>query len=347
MLARIRSLAIPPAWTDVWICSNPLGHIQATGRDARGRKQYRYHPRWRQVRDETKYHRLIAFARALPRLRARVNTDLGLPGLPRRKVLAAVVRLLEETRMRVGNEEYAQNNRSFGLTTLRSRHATVDGATLRFQFRGKSGRRHTIDLRDRRLARIVRRCQDLPGQHLFQYRDDEGGWESVDSDDVNGYLREASDEDITAKDFRTWAGTLLAYGFLARRVASTENGDARHDVVEAVREVADQLGNTPAVSRRSYIHPGVVDAYLEGSLVEAAGRDEAAHAPDGRDPATVEEDVDTPAGLHVREIRLLAFLERQAGARDARPRAARAPRRSRSASMTRPRNGRSRNRHPD
>jgi DNA topoisomerase-1 len=350
VLARIRSLAIPPAWTDVWICPNPLGHIQATGRDARGRKQYRYHPRWRQVRDETKYHRLVAFARALPRMRARVDRDLALPALPRQKVLAAVVRLLEETRMRVGNEEYAQQNGSFGLTTLRSRHATVDGTTVRFQFRGKSGRRHTIDLRDRRLARIVRRCRDLPGQHLFRYRDDEGGWESIDSDDVNDYLREASGEAVTTKDFRTWAGTLLAYESLARRVASRENGDPRHDVVEVIREVSDELGNTPAVSRRSYIHPGVVDAYLEGSLVEAAERGGAAKASDARDLETVdgaaEDEADAPAGLHGHEVRLLAFLERQAVARDSRPRAARARKRPGPAAMTPARNARPPNRHP-
>jgi DNA topoisomerase I len=255
---------------------------------------------------------MVEFARALPRVRARVERDLARPGLPREKVLAAVARLLEETRMRVGNEEYAQQNRSFGLTTLRSRHATVEGATVRFQFRGKSGRRHSIDLRDRRLARIVRRCQDLPGQHLFQYEDDEGGWESVGSDDVNEYLREASGEDITAKDFRTWAGTLLAYESLARRVASTAK-DARHDVVEAVREVADGLGNTPAVSRRSYIHPRVVDAYLEGSLVESAGDDADAGAgvPATFESAAEDEAAGGPSGLHAHEARLMALLERQ------------------------------------
>jgi DNA topoisomerase-1 len=265
-LERIRRLAVPPAWTDVWICPLPNGHLQATGRDARGRKQYRYHARWRAGRDDAKFERLIDFARVLPRIRARCDRDLGRPGLAREKVLAAVVRLLEMTLIRVGNEEYARLNRSFGLTTLRARHAQVTGTAIRFRFRGKSGREYEVDLRDRRLAGVIRRCQDLPGQELFQYIGPDDHAHDIASDDVNDYLREISGADVTAKDFRTWAGTVLAYRALRTATRETDATAARHNVVEAVRQTADQLGNTPAVARRSYVHPAILEAYLEGGI---------------------------------------------------------------------------------
>jgi DNA topoisomerase-1 len=266
-LRRIRSLAIPPAWSNVWICDLPHGHLQATGRDDRGRKQYRYHSRWRAVRDETKYDRLIAFGQALPRLRARVEADLAQPGLPRSKVLATVVRLLETTLIRVGNEEYARSNGSFGLTTLRDRHVQVEGATVHFAFRGKSGVRHRIDVQDRRLAQIVRRCRDLPGQELFQYLDEEGVRHAVDSADVNEYLRETTGQEFTAKDFRTLAGTILAAKALQEFTAFDSQAQAKRNVVAAIEAVARRLGNTPAVCRKCYVHPAVVDAYLDGSLL--------------------------------------------------------------------------------
>lgn len=269
-LAWFKRLAIPPAWTDVWICANRRGHIQATGRDARGRKVYRYHPRWREVRDEAKYGRMLAFARALPSIRVRVQDDLGRPGLPREKVLAALVSLLEHTRIRIGNEAYARENRSFGLTTLRNRHATIDGSEVTFEFIGKSGRRHTVELRDRRLARIVERCQDLPGQELFQYLDDEGRRCGVTSDDVNAYLREISGQEFSAKDFRTWSGTVLAAWALHELREFDSEAQAKKNVVQAIERVAEHLGNTPAVCRTSYVHPTVIDAYLEGDVVRAA-----------------------------------------------------------------------------
>jgi DNA topoisomerase-1 len=273
-LARIRALAVPPAWTDVWICRYANGHIQATGRDARGRKQHRYHARWRERRDESKFDRMIEFAGALEAIRNRTDADLGRPGLPREKVLAAVVRLLELTLIRVGNDEYARLNKSFGLTTLRDRHAEIAGTTIRFRFRGKSGQQHEVGLRDRRLAGIVRRCQELPGQELFQYVDDDGSIRDVASDDVNEYLREISGGDFTAKDFRTWAGTVLAYRALRALEPADSATDARRKVVAAMRETAGRLGNTPAVARKSYVHPAVVEAYMDGSvggaLVEAA-----------------------------------------------------------------------------
>ena len=272
VIARIKSLAIPPAWTDVWICPIAGGHLQATGRDARWRKQYRYHPRWRAARDEAKYERMIAFGRALPRMRRRVEEDLALPGLPRERVLAAVVRLLEKTRVRVGNEEYARDNRSFGLTTLRDRHAEVGSSRIRFRFRGKGGREHEVELSDRRLARIVARCQDLPGQALFTYLDEEGEPRTVDSADVNDYLREISGEEFTAKDFRTWAGTVLAAWALAELQEFDSEAQAKKNVVRAVEAVADRLGNTPAVSRSSYVHPTIIDAYLDGDVVRGARR---------------------------------------------------------------------------
>ena len=265
-LRRIRSLAIPPAWTDVWICPLPHGHIQAIGRDARRRKQYRYHPRWREVRDQTKYARLIDFGKALPRIRERVEHDLAIPGLPREKVLAAVVRLLETTLIRVGNEEYARRNHSYGLTTLRSQHVTVKGTRLRFEFRGKGGKHHAVGITDRRLARVVRRCQELPGHELFQYLDDEGNRQSIDSADVNAYLRDIGGDDFTAKDFRTWGGTVLAAFALAAREASAESGDPKRQLSEAIGEVARRLGNTVTICRKCYIHPDVIAAHAEQSL---------------------------------------------------------------------------------
>jgi DNA topoisomerase I len=271
-LTRIKALAIPPAWTDVWICSSPRGHLQATGRDDRGRKQYRYHDRWREVRDETKYERLLEFAAALPRIRERIDEDLAKPGLPREKVLATVVRLLESTLIRVGSEEYVRSNRSYGLTTLRNRHVDVDGSTVSFQFRGKSGRRHAIGVRDRRVARVVQRCQDLPGQELFQYVDEEGETRSVDSADVNDYLREISGSDFTAKDFRTWAGTVLAAQALEELSGVDPALPDKQNVVRAIERVAERLGNTPAVCRKCYVHPAVLDAYLDGSLALVAQR---------------------------------------------------------------------------
>src|SRR3954469_654497 len=273
VLSRIRSLAIPPAWERVWICPAENGHLQATGHDAKGRKQYRYHPRWREIRDETKYGRVVAFARAMPRIRRRVRRDLALAGLPRQKVLATVARLLETTFIRVGNDEYARENASFGLTTLRARQVRVRGSRLQFRFRGKSGVEHSIDLTDRRLAAIVRRMQDLPGEELFQYVDGEGETRTVASDDVNRYLKESAGEEFTSKDFRTWAGTLLAAKALRRRQAATGQGRKRH-VAEAVTEVARQLGNTAAVCRKCYIHPAVFEAYAHGTLESLQGRSE-------------------------------------------------------------------------
>jgi DNA topoisomerase I len=262
-LRRIRSLAIPPAWTQVWICPIAHGHIQAVGRDARGRKQYRYHARWRTVRDEAKFDRILQFGRALPTIRERVGKDLERPGLPREKVLASVVRLLETSLIRVGNAEYARENGSYGLTTLRSRHVTVEGARVRFEFRGKGGKQHIVDVSDRRLAAVVRRCQDLPGHELFQYLDEDGQRQAIDSADVNAYLREIGGEEFTAKDFRTWGGTVLAAFALA---GPGQEGDARRRLTAAIGQVAARLGNTPTICRKCYIHPDVVAAHLSGSL---------------------------------------------------------------------------------
>ena len=271
-VAWIRSLAIPPAWTDVWISPIRRGHLQATGRDARGRKQYRYHPRWRGVRDEAKYGRLIEFARALPRIRRRTDRDLRRRGLPREKVLALVVRLLEATLIRVGNDEYARENRSYGLSTMRDRHVEVRGATMRFSFRGKGGKEHDIDVRDERLARIVRQVQELPGQTLFQYRDADGARQDVTSGDVNDYLREISGAEFTAKDFRTWAGTVAAAMALQEFTEIDDEAGRKKAIVRAIETVAERLGNTPTVCRACYVHPDVLDSYLDGSLVEALTR---------------------------------------------------------------------------
>jgi DNA topoisomerase-1 len=268
-LNRIRSLAIPPAYTDVWISPSPNGHIQATGRDARGRKQYRYHPRWREVRDETKYGRMLDFSAALPRIRRRVERDLGLAGLPREKVLATVVRLLECTGIRVGNDEYARANGSFGLTTLRDDHVEISGSTLRFQFRGKSGKTHKVALSDPRLARIVRRCQALPGEELFQYVDEAGEQQTIGSGDVNDYLREISGEEFTAKDFRTWWGTTLALAALLTMDPPSSEREAKSRIIQVVDEVAQQLNNTRAVCRKYYVHPAVLESFSDGKLLEA------------------------------------------------------------------------------
>ena len=260
-IQRIHHIAVPPAWTGVWICPYPNGHLQATGRDARGRKQYRYHAQWRTIRDEAKYDHMVDFGKALPRIRERVAHDLQKPGLPREKVLATVVRLLDTTAMRVGNEEYARDNRSYGLTTLRDRHAEISAGTITFEFRGKGGKAHAVAVHDRRLARIVRQCQELPGHELFQYLDDDGTRRSVSSEDVNDYLHDASGDDFTAKDFRTWVGTVLAACFLR------ELGEGRRQVKEAIDRVAHELGNTPAIARRCYVHPDVIEAHADGSLL--------------------------------------------------------------------------------
>ena len=268
-LERIQRLAIPPAWQDVWICPRADGHLQATGRDARGRKQYRYHPRWREVRDETKYGRMIAFAKALPAIRRRVSSDLRRGGLPREKVLAALVRLLETTYIRVGNAEYARENESFGLTTLRERQVRVRGSTLKFRFRGKSGVEHDISLTDARLARIVRRMQDLPGEELFRYVEDDGAVRTLESSDVNDYLKSLAGEAFTSKDFRTWGGTVLCARTLRELEPPRSEAEARRALAQAVESVAGKLGNTKAVCRKCYVHPEIVESYERGELCEA------------------------------------------------------------------------------
>lgn len=269
-LHRIHSLVIPPAWSGVWICTIPNGHLQATGRDGRGRKQSRYHPRWREVRDETKYERMVQFAQALPAIRERVKTDLALPGLPREKVLATIVSLMEQTHIRVGNHEYAKENGSYGLTTLRNKHVEVNGSKVTFSFQGKSKVHHSVSLQDRRLARIIKQCEDLPGYELFQYVDESGERHSVDSADVNEYLREVTGQHFTAKDFRTWAGSVLACDLLRGMGAYENQGQAKKNVVAAIKSVAAKLGNTPSICRKCYVHPAVLEAYLGGITVEEA-----------------------------------------------------------------------------
>jgi DNA topoisomerase-1 len=298
-LARVRSLAIPPAWTEVWISADPNGHIQATGRDAKGRKQYRYHPRWNEHRSANKFGRLIAFSEALPRIRERVERDLGRQGLPREKVLATVVRLLETTYIRIGNAEYAKANKSFGLTTLRDGHVEVAGTKLRFHFTGKSGMRHEIELRDRRLARIVKMCRDLPGYELFQYIDENGVRQDVDSGDVNAYLREVAGEDFSAKDFRTWGGTLLAARELRQMTPPASPRESRKVTTQVVQRVASMLGNRPATCRKYYVHPAVLEAYADGSLFEAVAQ------------VRREGFEDTPHDLDLEEGALLALLQRK------------------------------------
>jgi DNA topoisomerase I len=272
VIARIKSLAIPPAWTDVWICPDERGHVQATGRDARGRKQYRYHPRWREVRDEVKYGRLLEFAAALPKLRSRVAADLRGTKLSREKVIATIVALLEKTLIRVGNEEYARANRSYGLTTMRNAHAKVAGSSVRFEFRGKSGIVHSVGLQDARLARTVKACRDLPGYELFQYVDDNGERCAIGSADVNDYVRDACGEAFTAKDFRTWAGTVIVARALADAPRPASAAGGRRAIVRAIEESARRLGNTVAVCRKSYVHPAVLEAFLDGDVIGAARR---------------------------------------------------------------------------
>ncbi|HET7609708.1 MAG TPA: DNA topoisomerase IB [Gammaproteobacteria bacterium] len=271
-LTRIRALAIPPAWDEVWICPWANGHLQATGRDARGRKQYRYHARWREAQDQNKYERIVAFAKALPAMRRAVARDLRKRGLPREKVLATTVKLLETTLIRVGNDEYARDNRSFGLTTMHDKHVKVRGAAIRFDFRGKHGIEHEIDLEDRRLARIVHACRDLPGQELFQYLDEAGDVCDVGSGDVNDYLRAISGQDFTAKDFRTWAGTALAAQALQEIQDFDTAAAAKRNVTKAIERVAERLGNTQAICRKSYVHPAIIEAYMDRSLVKTSKR---------------------------------------------------------------------------
>ncbi len=296
-LKRIRSLGIPPAWTNVWICPNPRGHIQATGRDAKGRKQYRYHPKWREIRDETKYDRMLAFGKALPLLRERVAHDLKHTGLPREKVLATIVRLLDTTSIRIGNEEYARENNSFGLTTMRDDHVEVEGTNVEFHFRGKSGKEHTIDVKDRQLARIIKKSQDLPGHELFQFYDEHGNLHVIQSDDVNAYLHQITGQEFTAKDFRTWSGTVTATCALEDLGPFETQTQAKKNVVRAIEAASKHLGNTPAICRKSYVHPEIIDAYLNGSLLAALKKD--------NEQAVVE----ALHGLHPEEIAVLAFLD--------------------------------------
>ncbi len=266
---RIRSLAVPPAYTDVWICPSKNGHLQATGRDAKGRKQYRYHPKWRETADANKYGRVMAFAAALPGIRKRVDADLAHPGLPKEKVLATVVKLLETTLIRVGNEEYAKTNHHYGLTTMRNRHVKVKGGTISFTFRGKSGVDHDIELQNPRLAKVVQRCQELPGHDLFEYLDEEEKVQQIDSADVNAYLHEISGSPFTAKDFRTWAGTVLAAMALQEFEAFDSEAGAKKNIVEAIESVAARLGNTPSVCRKCYVHPAILESYIDGSMLKS------------------------------------------------------------------------------
>jgi DNA topoisomerase I len=272
VLSRIRSLAVPPAWTDVWICPRERGHLQATGRDARGRKQYRYHDAWRATRDETKFHRMPDFAKALPLVRKRVRADVAREGLPPSKVLAAVVNIMDRTFIRVGNDEYAKENGSYGLTTLRNKHAAVRGAMVTLSFVGKSGKRHEVTVEDARLARIVRRCRDLPGHQLFGYIGDDGELRGVGSADVNDYVREASGGDFTAKDFRTWGGTVLFARALAELGPARSKAQATRNINEALRAVSAILGNTPAVCKRAYVHPMLIESYVDGIFQTAWDR---------------------------------------------------------------------------
>ncbi len=298
-LKRIRSLGIPPAWTNVWICPNPRGHIQATGRDAKGRKQYRYHPEWRAIRDETKYDKMIAFGKALPLIRERVERDLKAHEFPRKKVLATIVRLLDTTSIRIGNEEYARENGSFGLTTMRHDHVDVEGTVVEFHFRGKSGKDHVVDVKDRQLAKIIKKFQDLPGNELFQYFDEHKNLHAVESDDVNDYLQQITGQDFTAKDFRTWAGTISATCALQDLGEYESQTQAKKNVVRAIEAASQHLGNTPAICRKSYVHPEIIDAYLNGSLLKAIKKND--------EQAIVE----ALHGLHPEEIAVLAFLEQK------------------------------------
>ena len=301
-LRRMKSLVIPPAWTDVWICAKANGHIQATGRDAKGRKQYRYHPDFRAVRESTKYEHMLEFAKALPAIRETIAEHMALPGLPREKVMATVVWLLERTLIRIGTHEYAKANKSFGLTTLRRRHVDIDGSKLRFEFRGKSGIAHAVAVTDRRIARIVQGCRELPGHELFQYLDDAGDRQSVQADDVNAYLREITGREVTAKDFRTWAGTMLAAEALRGMGAARTTREAGRNVLEAIDRTAARLGNTRSVCRKYYIHPALIEAYLEGSVLPP--------------PAKEIRGERRPQGVPLRrhEAEVMAFLRARLGA---------------------------------
>jgi len=296
-LLRLKRLAIPPAWTEVWVSPLANGHIQATGRDARGRKQYVYHDRWREVRDENKYDRIISFGKTLPKIRRRIARDLKLPGLPRNKVLAAVVQLLERTFIRIGNEEYARENKSFGLTTMKDRHVRVKGAKLRFRFRGKSGREHEVDVTDGRIANIISKLQDLPGQDLFQYVDHDGKVRDITSQDVNEYLREITGQDFSAKDFRTWAGTVLTAIALNAQEQFETPKQAKSNINMAIKAVAKILGNTPAICRKCYVHPAVLENYLDQESIEGLKQT--------TEDTLEKEDVD----LRSSETAVLKFLE--------------------------------------
>ena len=298
VIERITKIGIPPAYTDVWICPDERGHIQATGRDAKGRKQYRYHIRFREVRDSTRYEHMLTFAGALPDIRERIDADMRRRGLPREKVLATVVRLLETTMIRVGNADYVKQNKSYGLTTLNDRHVKVEGGELRFRFKGKSGKQWNLTLADRRVAKIVKQSQDLPGQHLFQYIDEAGEQCEVTSSDVNTYLREISGSDITAKDFRTWTGTVLAALALAEFEKFDSEAAAKKNVRAAIEQVSTRLGNTPAVCRRCYVHPEVIDSYMSDALVLEIEQE-------------VERELRNVAGLRPEEALVLAFLQRR------------------------------------
>jgi DNA topoisomerase-1 len=295
-LDRINTLAIPPAWTEVWICPYPNGHLQATGRDAKGRKQYRYHERWGRRRNRAKFDRMLAFGEALPKIRKRVEHDLALPGLPREKVLATVVKLMDTTFIRVGNPEYARTNQSYGLTTMRDKHVAVSGSIVEFKFRGKSGKEHVVDVQDKRLARIIQRSRELPGYELFQYLDESGIPHDISSTEVNDYLREASGEDFTAKDFRTWGGTLLALLCLQDSEPVESKTQVKRNIVQTVKNVAEQLGNTTAVCRKYYIHPAVIEAYEDGSFAEVMRK---CHAKVKR----------ASNGLRAEECLVVAFLQ--------------------------------------
>ncbi|PSB05063.1 DNA topoisomerase I [filamentous cyanobacterium CCP2] len=297
-IQRIKSLAIPPAYEDVWICPLANGHLQATGRDAKGRKQYRYHPLWRTVRDQTKFTRLLIFSKALPDIRKRLAQDLALRGLPKEKVLAAVVRLMELTRIRVGNETYARENESYGMTTLQDDHVDVSGSKMRFRFRGKSGVEHDIQLTDRRLAKIVKCCQELPGQDLFQYADENGEYQTIGSSDVNDYLREITGENFTAKDLRTWAGSVLAASQLVEIGTFTSQTAAKKNITQAIKMVAEHLGNRPATCRKYYVHPAILDAYLDASLHVTMERH-------------LQIKVDDPHALRCEELAVVAILEQK------------------------------------
>jgi DNA topoisomerase-1 len=307
-LERIRKLVIPPRWTNVWICPNPSGHLQVTARDARGRKQYRYHPRYRAVRDETKFGRMIAFSEILPLIRERVERDVALPELSRDKVLATVVWLLERTLIRVGNDEYARDNGSFGLTTLRRKHVTVSGAKLRFEFRGKSGVPHSVAVTDRRIAHIVQRCQELPGQELFQYLDDDGRRQSVDAGDINEYLRRITGRQVTAKDFRTWAGTTLAAAALRELGSFTSEKQAKAKIVAAIDQISQRLGNTRAVCRKYYVHPVILEAYMEGITIPPTPSDVRPLRTNG-----------SPAALRRDEVAVVELLRKRGRAEPLKP----------------------------